>query len=72
MYLQIVSDTKYHSLRAGHYRTLRAASAKNNSKNRCRKFWNIIGIFAEYNINYFSKLPKSKIFLLLTRILLTT
>jgi hypothetical protein len=52
------------------YRTLGAASAQNNSKNKCRKFWNIIGIFAEY-IFFFSKLPKSKNFLLLTRILLT-
>ena len=32
----------------------------------------LLAFFAEYNINYFSKLPKSKNFLLLTRILLTT
>jgi hypothetical protein len=44
------------------YRTLKVASAQNNSKNRCQQFWNIVGIFAEYNINYFSKLPKSKKF----------
>ena len=53
------------------YRTLEATLAKNYSKNRCQYFWNIIGIFAEYNIYYFSKLPKSKKLLLLTRILLT-
>ena len=52
------------------YRTLGAASAQNNSKNRFRKFSKIIGIFAKYNINCFSKLPKSKKFLLLTIILL--
>ena len=55
-----------------HYHTLRAASAQNNSKNRCQKFGILLAFFAEYNINYFSKLPKSKKFLLLTRILLTT
>jgi hypothetical protein len=53
------------------YRTLGATLAQNNSKNRCQTFWNIIGIFAKYNINYFPKLPKSKKVLLLTRILLT-
>ena len=53
------------------YRSLIAGSAQNNSKNRLLKCWNIIGIFAEYNINSFSKLPKSKKFLFLTRILLT-
>jgi hypothetical protein len=52
------------------YRTLRAALTQTNSKNRCHKFWNIIGIFFDYNINYFSKFPKSNKFLLLTRILL--
>ena len=52
------------------YRTLRAASAQNNSKNRCQMFGILLAFFAEYNINYFSKLPKSKKFLLLTIILL--
>ena len=56
---------------SGVYYTLRAASAQNNSKNRCQNFGILLAFFAEYNINYFSKLPKSKKFLLLTRILLT-
>ena len=54
------------------YRTLRAASAQNNSKIHAEIFGILLAFFAEYNINYFSKLPKSKKFLLLTRILLTT
>jgi hypothetical protein len=36
-----------------------------------KKFGILLAFFAEYNINYFSKLPKSKKFLLLIRILLT-
>jgi hypothetical protein len=36
-----------------------------------KKFGILLAFFAEYNINYFSKLMKSKKFLLLTRILLT-
>jgi hypothetical protein len=34
-------------------------------------FGKLLAFFAEYNINYFSRLLKSKKFLLLTRILLT-
>jgi len=46
----------------GMYRTLGAASAKNDSKNRCQNFEILLAFFAEYNINYFSKLPKSEKF----------
>ena len=53
------------------YHILIAGLAQINSKNRCLQIWNIIAIFAEYKINYFSKLPKNKKFLLLTRVLLT-
>ena len=35
------------------------------------KFGILLTFFTEYEINYFSKLPKSKKFLLLTRVLLT-
>ena len=50
------------------YRSLIAGSAQNNSKNKCLKFGILLAFFAEYN--FFSKLPKSKKLLLLTRILL--
>ena len=56
----------------GEYRTLRATSSKIIPKIDAENFGILLAIFAEYNINYFLKLPKSKFFLLLTRILLTT
>ena len=59
----ITMTTTYHILIAG--------LAQINSKNRCLKFGILLPFFAEYKINYFSKLPKSKKFLLLTRVLLT-
>ena len=45
-----------------YYRSLIAGSAQNNSKNKCLKFWNIIGIFAEYNNIIFQNCQKVRNF----------
>ena len=49
-------------LERGEYRTLGATSAKKNPKIDAKKFGILLAFFAAYNINYFSKLPKSKNF----------
>ena len=53
------------------YRILGAASANIIPKIDAKHFGKLLAFFVEYNINYFSKLLKSKKFLLLNRILLT-